>query len=64
MPKGYHMFRHAGNKDDQELPGMSHGEIARYFGVTKQAICQVEKKAIRKIWRRRIIELREAKSNG
>ena len=59
MPKGRHLFRHSGNKEDQELPGMTHGEIAGYFGVTKQAICQIEKKAIRKLWRRYIVQLRK-----
>ena len=62
MPKGHHLFRHSG--DENELPGMTHQAIAHHFGVTKMAICLAEKKAIRKLWRRRIVELREAKSNG
>ena len=61
MPKGHNMFRHSGL--EAELPGMSQAEVARYFGVTKMAICMAEKAAIRKLWRKPIIALRE-KGNG
>ena len=38
---------------------MQHEDIAKLFGVTKQRVWQIERTAIRKLWRNSVIEHRK-----